>query len=87
MQSDSVVASRTSSWQFITVRAGLYFTGDANPCGAFYLGGLHSNAYISGLFAKEFAKTGMTAYVELVQRYWWSVVDIGHGCGSHGVAV
>ncbi|KAF8208838.1 isocitrate lyase icl [Mycena galopus ATCC 62051] len=33
-----------------------------------YLGGLHSNAYISDLFAKEFAKTGMKAYVELVQR-------------------
>ncbi|KAJ6584830.1 isocitrate lyase icl [Mycena capillaripes] len=32
------------------------------------LGGLHSNAYISDLFAKEFAKTGMKAYVELVQR-------------------
>ncbi|KAJ7069861.1 isocitrate lyase icl [Mycena amicta] len=32
------------------------------------LGGLHSNGYISDLFAKEFAKTGMKAYVELVQR-------------------
>ena len=32
------------------------------------LGGLHSNAYISDLFAKEFAKEGMKAYVELVQR-------------------
>ncbi|KAJ7935512.1 isocitrate lyase icl [Mycena leptocephala] len=32
------------------------------------LGGLHSNAYISDLFAKEYAKTGMKAYVELVQR-------------------
>ncbi|KAJ7095945.1 isocitrate lyase icl [Mycena belliarum] len=32
------------------------------------LGGLHSNAYISDLFAKEFAKTGMKAYVELIQR-------------------
>ncbi|KAF7291567.1 Isocitrate lyase [Mycena chlorophos] len=32
------------------------------------LGGLHSNAYISDLFAKEFAKTGMKAYVEIVQR-------------------
>jgi isocitrate lyase len=29
---------------------------------------LHSNAYISDLFAKEYAKTGMKAYVELVQR-------------------
>ncbi|KAJ4001731.1 isocitrate lyase icl [Lentinula boryana] len=32
------------------------------------LGGLHSNAYISDLFAKEYSKTGMKAYVELVQR-------------------
>jgi len=32
------------------------------------LGGLHSNAYISDLFAKEFSKTGMKAYVEIVQR-------------------
>jgi len=32
------------------------------------LGGLHSNAYISDLFAKEYAKTGMQAYVELIQR-------------------
>ncbi|KIY44793.1 isocitrate lyase [Fistulina hepatica ATCC 64428] len=32
------------------------------------LAGLHSNAYISDLFAQEFAKTGMRAYVELVQR-------------------
>ncbi|EGN98414.1 hypothetical protein SERLA73DRAFT_55765 [Serpula lacrymans var. lacrymans S7.3] len=32
------------------------------------LGGLHSNAYISDLFAKEYAKEGMKAYVELVQR-------------------
>ncbi|KAJ3792441.1 isocitrate lyase icl [Lentinula aff. detonsa] len=32
------------------------------------LGGLHSNAYISDLFVKEYAKTGMKAYVELVQR-------------------
>ncbi|CAK5269762.1 unnamed protein product [Mycena citricolor] len=32
------------------------------------LGGLHSNAYISDLFAKNYAKTGMKAYVELVQR-------------------
>ncbi|KAJ7758480.1 isocitrate lyase icl [Mycena maculata] len=32
------------------------------------LGGLHSNAYISDLFAKEYAKTGMKAYVELIQR-------------------
>ncbi|KAF5382768.1 hypothetical protein D9615_002937 [Tricholomella constricta] len=32
------------------------------------LAGLHSNAYISDLFAQNFAKTGMKAYVELVQR-------------------
>lgn len=32
------------------------------------LGGLHSNAYISDLFARGFAKEGMKAYVELVQR-------------------
>ncbi|PFH53926.1 hypothetical protein AMATHDRAFT_72951 [Amanita thiersii Skay4041] len=32
------------------------------------LGGLHSNAYISDLFAQSFAKTGMKAYVELIQR-------------------
>ncbi|KJA24092.1 hypothetical protein HYPSUDRAFT_184406 [Hypholoma sublateritium FD-334 SS-4] len=32
------------------------------------LGGLHSNAYISDIFAQNFAKTGMQAYVELVQR-------------------
>ncbi|KAF9481208.1 isocitrate lyase icl [Pholiota conissans] len=32
------------------------------------LAGLHSNAYISDVFAQNFAKTGMKAYVELVQR-------------------
>ena len=32
------------------------------------LGGLHSNAYISDLFAKAFKEEGMKAYVELVQR-------------------
>ncbi|KAL7418137.1 isocitrate lyase [Mrakia frigida] len=32
------------------------------------LGGLHSNAYISDLFAAAFAKEGMKAYVELIQR-------------------
>ncbi|TFY75870.1 hypothetical protein EWM64_g8142 [Hericium alpestre] len=32
------------------------------------LGGLHSNGYISDLFAKNFAKEGMKAYVEIVQR-------------------
>lgn len=32
------------------------------------LGGLHSNGYISDLFAKSFATDGMKAYVELIQR-------------------
>lgn len=32
------------------------------------LGGLHSTAYITDLFAKGFAKEGMKAYVSLVQR-------------------
>lgn len=32
------------------------------------LGGLHSSAYISDLFAKSFAAEGMKAYVELIQR-------------------
>ncbi|OBZ68730.1 Isocitrate lyase [Grifola frondosa] len=32
------------------------------------LAGLHSNAYISDLFAKTFATEGMKAYVELIQR-------------------
>ena len=32
------------------------------------LGGLHSNAYISDLFARGFANEGMKAYVELIQR-------------------
>ncbi|KAL7420229.1 isocitrate lyase 1 [Cryptotrichosporon argae] len=32
------------------------------------LAGLHSNAYINDLFAAAFAKEGMKAYVELVQR-------------------
>ena len=29
---------------------------------------MHSNAYISDVFAKNFAATGMKAYVEFVQR-------------------
>jgi isocitrate lyase len=29
---------------------------------------LHSNAYINDLFAANFAKDGMKAYVELIQR-------------------
>lgn len=32
------------------------------------LGGLHSNGYISDLFARQYSKEGMKAYVELVQR-------------------
>ena len=32
------------------------------------LGGLHSNAYISDLFARGFASEGMKAYVSIVQR-------------------
>ncbi|KAF9651328.1 isocitrate lyase [Thelephora ganbajun] len=32
------------------------------------LGGLHSSAYISDLFARSFAAEGMKAYVELIQR-------------------
>lgn len=32
------------------------------------LAGLHSNAYINDLFAQNFAKEGMKAYVELIQR-------------------
>lgn len=32
------------------------------------LAGLHSNAYINDLFAQSFAKEGMKAYVELIQR-------------------
>ncbi|KIJ64464.1 hypothetical protein HYDPIDRAFT_90112 [Hydnomerulius pinastri MD-312] len=32
------------------------------------LGGLHSNAYISDLFARTYATEGMKAYVEIVQR-------------------
>ncbi|KAJ3544047.1 hypothetical protein NM688_g5788 [Phlebia brevispora] len=32
------------------------------------LAGLHSNGYISDLFAKQFATEGMKAYVELIQR-------------------
>lgn len=32
------------------------------------LAGLHSNAYINDKFARAFAKEGMKAYVELIQR-------------------
>ena len=41
---------------------------DLQPSTALQLGGLHSNAYISDLFAQNYAKTGMKAYVELIQR-------------------
>jgi hypothetical protein len=34
----------------------------------FQLGGLHSNGYISDLFAKAFEIEGMKAYVELIER-------------------
>ena len=53
-------------WQFITVRGmvarGILFTT------LLQLGGLHSNGYISDLFARAFATEGMKAYVELIQR-------------------
>lgn len=39
-----------------------------NACLCFQLGGLHSNGYISDLFAKAFATEGMKAYVEIIQR-------------------
>jgi isocitrate lyase len=58
-------------WQFITVRAGpasgvhLWYFLFTTPL---QLGGLHSNGYISDLFAKAFATEGMKAYVELIQR-------------------
>ena len=44
------------------------------------LGGLHSNAYISDLFAKSFATEGMKAYVELIQR---READIGCDVLTH----
>ncbi len=58
-------------WQFITVRG-----RSGVPLRLSYflfmtplqLGGLHSNGYISDLFAKAFATEGMKAYVELIQR-------------------
>lgn len=56
-------------WQFITVRIGGIMQTHVN-CSFLcaQLGGLHSNAYISDFFAQNFAKTGMKAYVEIVQR-------------------
>ena len=54
-------------WQFITV--GVWKVGGSESLTCFdKLGGLHSNAYISDLFASAFAKEGMKAYVEIVQR-------------------
>ena len=60
-------------WQFITVRASP--ASAYNPWYLFVydpfqlqLGGLHSNGYISDLFAKAFTTEGMKAYVELIQR-------------------
>ena len=54
-------------WQFITV--GVWKVGGGESLTRFdKLGGLHSNAYISDLFASAFAKEGMKAYVEIVQR-------------------
>ncbi|KAL1408903.1 isocitrate lyase 1 [Vanrija albida] len=44
------------------------------------LAGLHSNAYISDLFAQNFAKDGMKAYVELIQR---READIGCDVLTH----
>lgn len=58
-------------WQFITV------SHEQRRCIRFLfpymtsfsqLAGLHSNAYISDLFAKAFATDGMKAYVQLVQQ-------------------
>ncbi len=51
-------ASRVHPWYFFR------FTNDP----FLQLGGLHSNGYISDLFAKAFATEGMKAYVELIQR-------------------
>lgn len=58
-------------WQFITVRTSPYHFSASNESltdPSLQLAGLHSNAYISDVFAQNFAKTGMKAYVELVQR-------------------
>lgn len=42
--------------------------GKLGFCRLLKLGGLHSNAYISDLFARAFATEGMKAYVELIQK-------------------
>jgi len=44
------------------------FEYDSGVYDALQLGGLHSNGYISDLFAKAFATGGMKAYVEIIQR-------------------
>jgi isocitrate lyase len=57
-------------WQFITVSYHIRFpvVTPMLPTSLSQLGGLHSSAYISDLFAKSFAAEGMKAYVELIQR-------------------
>ena len=55
-------------WQFITVCPFVFFNAEWFDEPVSQLGGLHSNAYISDLFAKNFSKTGMKAFVELIQR-------------------
>lgn len=55
-------------WQFITVSIAWVRFLTNGSLDMLKLGGLHSNAYISDLFAKNYAKTGMKAYVEIVQR-------------------
>ena len=55
-------------WQFITVSYGNRLSIIPWPTLFSQLGGLHSSAYISDLFAKSFAADGMKAYVELIQR-------------------
>lgn len=68
-------------FQFITVSA---FSFPWSRCSADnrddQLAGLHSNAYINDLFAKAFAKEGMKAYVELIQR---READIGCDVLTH----
>jgi isocitrate lyase len=56
-------------WQFITVSLTFYIS--LGSCTdillPLQLAGLHSNAYVSDLFAKAFAVDGMKAYVNLIQ--------------------
>lgn len=52
-----------------TMRDYVWELGKLGFCWQFItLAGLHSNAYISDLFAKQFKDEGMKAYVELIQR-------------------